>query len=113
MSERKILLVYDHQCPVCDAYCRGVQVRPSEGALQIVDARAASNVRDEITRRGLDIDQGMVLRTDNALFYGAEAIHELARLGTRSDPFNLLNYIVFRWKPVAERLYPVLRFFRN
>ncbi len=113
MGKREILLVYDHQCPVCDAYCKQVKVRPSEGSLQVIDARAPSEIRDEVTRRGLDIDQGMVLRTDEGLYYGAEAIHQLALLGTRSEPFNLLNYLVFRSKWVAERLYPVLRFFRN
>ncbi len=113
MSERDILLVYDHQCPVCDAYCRRVRVRPSEGTLRVMDAREPSAIRDEVTRRGLDIDQGMVLQTDKGLYYGAEAIHELALLGTRTDPFNVLNYIAFRWRWAAERVYPVLRFFRN
>lgn len=113
MSDKDVLLVYDHQCPVCDAYCRRVRVQPSAGRLQLVDARASSEIRNEITRRGLDIDQGMVLRTDNGLYYGADAIHQLALLGTRGDPFNLLNYVTFRWNWAAQRLYPILRFFRN
>ncbi len=113
MSKREILLVYDHQCPVCDAYCRHVKVQPSEGALRILDARSPSEIRDEVTRRGLDIDQGMVLQTDTGLYYGAEAIHQLALLGARSDPFNLLNFLAFRSKWVAERLYPILRFLGN
>ncbi len=113
MGKRDLMLIYDHQCPVCDAYCRRVRVRPSEGTLHILDARGPSEIRDEVTRRGLDIDQGMVLQTGQGLYYGAEAIHQLALLGTRSDPFNWLNYIVFRSRWAAERIYPVLRFFRN
>ena len=113
MSEHDILLVYDHQCPVCDAYCRRVRLRQSEGALHVIDARQPSEIRDEVTRRGLDIDQGMVVQTDAGLYYGAEAIHQLALLGERSDLFNLLNYSVFGSRWVADRLYPLLRFFRN
>ncbi len=113
MSETEVLLVYDHQCPVCDAYCKRVQLQPPEGRLRLIDAREPGTIRDEITRRGLDIDQGMVLRTADGLFYGAEAIHQLALLGTRSDPFNLLNYAVFHWRWASELGYPVLRFFRN
>lgn len=113
MGEHQIFLVYDHQCPVCDAYCRRVKVRPSEGILRIMDARSPSEIRDEVTRRGLDIDQGMVLQTDAGLYYGAEAIHQLALLGARSNPFNLLNSIAFRSKWVADKSYPVLRFCRN
>ncbi len=113
MKEKEILLVYDHQCPACSAYCRRVQVRPSAGKLQLLDARLPSDVRDEVTRRGLDIDQGMVLQTEDGLFYGAEAIHQLSLLGTTSDPFNVLNYAAFHWQWAAEIIYPVLRFFRN
>ena len=113
MGEHEVFLVYDHQCPVCDAYCRRVKLRSSEGTLRIVDARSPTEIRAELTRRGMDIDQGMVVQTDNGLYYGADAIHQLALLGARSDPFNLLNYIAFRSKWVADRLYPVLRFFRN
>ena len=113
MGEREIVIVYDHQCPVCDAYCRRVRLRPSEGMLRIIDAREPGEIRDEVTRRGLDIDQGMVVRTDKGLYYGADAIHQLALLGARSDPFNWLNYAVFRSRWMADHLYPILRFFRN
>ncbi|MCA1408650.1 hypothetical protein I6F26_29875 [Ensifer sp. IC3342] len=31
-----ILLVYDRECPACDAYCRWVRVRPSEWGLRLI-----------------------------------------------------------------------------
>lgn len=113
MNDRDILLVYDHQCPVCDAYCRRVRVPASQGHLQLVDARSPTEIRDEITCRGWDIDQGMVLRTQDGLYYGAEAIHQLALIGSRSGFFNLLNYLAFRWLWASEIMYPVLRALRN
>jgi predicted DCC family thiol-disulfide oxidoreductase YuxK len=112
-NERDILLVYDHQCPVCQAYCQRVELRPSEGRLRLIDARNPTDIRDEITGLGLDIDQGMVLQTGDNLYYGAEAIHQLSLLEKRSDPFNFLAYLAFRWRWASALIYPVLRFFRN
>ena len=56
-----MLLVYDAQCPECDAYCRALERRGSHPGLELVDARAPSSVMEEITRRGLDIAEGIAL----------------------------------------------------
>jgi predicted DCC family thiol-disulfide oxidoreductase YuxK len=112
-DKEPILLVYDKECPVCDAYCRLVRIRESLGELKRVDAREPSAVMAEITAAGLDIDQGMVLKMSGALYYGADAIHMLARFGSRSGVFNRINYWIFRSGAVSNVLYPVLRFFRN
>lgn len=113
MSDREILLVYDRQCPACDAFCRLVRIRETVGELRLVDARAGGPAMDEITRRGLDIDEGMVLIMDDALYYGADAIHALALIGTRSGVFNRVNHWIFRSRRRARLLYPILRSMRN
>lgn len=108
-----IFLVYDRQCPVCDAYCRLVRVRPSSGTLHLIDARAPSAIMDEITAAGLDIDEGMVVRMDGRLHYGSAAISALARHGARSGIFNRLNSVVFGSQRAARAIYPLLRACRN
>lgn len=113
MNRPKILLAYDKQCPVCDAYCQIVRIRESVGDLKIVDARENSGVMKEITAQGLDIDQGMVLKMDNQLYYGADAIHALALISSRSGLFNRMNYWIFSSKTASAWLYPVLRSLRN
>lgn len=114
MSEpREILLVYDRQCPACELYCNLVRIRESVGRLVLVDAREGGAIMDEITARGLDIDQGMVVKVGDELYYGADAIHVLALMGTRQGLFNRLAYWSFRSKTVARALYPVLRACRN
>ncbi len=113
MNEPDVLLVYDHQCPVCHAYCTRVRLRPDEGQLRLIDARDPSPILEEITRAGLDIDQGMVVQTQGRLYYGADAIHELSLLADRSTIFNRLSYWAFRWNWAARLIYPVLRFLRN
>lgn len=113
MDREEILLVYDKECPACDNYCRMVRIRESVGELKIVNARDSSKVMEEITASGLDIDQGMVLKMGNQLYYGSDAIHAIALISSRSGIFNRLNYWLFKSKTLSTVLYPVLRFFRN
>ncbi|MEP5763204.1 MAG: DCC1-like thiol-disulfide oxidoreductase family protein [Halieaceae bacterium] len=113
MKREEILLVYDRECPACNAYCQVVNIRESVGDLRIVDARGNSEIIEEITSQGLDIDQGMVLKMGGQLYYGADAIHALALIGSRSGIFNRINYWIFKSKAASSILYPMLRFCRN
>jgi len=108
-----IFLVYDKECPACDLYCKLVRIRESIGNLILVDARKPGSFLDEITAAGLDIDQGMVLIVGNLMYYGVDAIHTLAIMGTRSGIFNRLAYWCFRSRAVSSVVYPVLRACRN
>ncbi len=112
-SPPQLLLVYDGECPACRAYCQLLNIRHSLGELRLVDARENSEVMDEITARGMDIDEGMVLKVEDQFYYGADAIHALALMGSRSSLFNRVNYWMFRSKTSATILYPVLRSCRN
>ena len=91
-----IFLVYDRQCPMCEYYCTLSRVRESAGRLVLVDARDGGPLMDEITAAGLDIDDGMVLKVGDRLYYGADAIHALSLLGTRSGVFNRVAFWTFR-----------------
>ena len=113
MTRQEILLVYDKQCPACDFYCNLARIRDSVGELVLVDARDGGPVMDEITAAGLDIDQGMVLKVGDKLYYGADAINALSLLSTRSGIFNRLSYWMFRSRALSRILYPVLRSGRN
>jgi len=112
-SDDDIELVYDKQCPVCDLYCRWIDVRDTDGQLMRVDARENSEVMDEITALGLDIDEGMVLKTGGELYYGSEAIHQLALRSSGKGFFNKLARMTFKSRGVANALYPLLKACRN
>ncbi len=112
-DREEILLVYDKQCPVCNSYCRSVRIDESVGDVRLIDARESSDALDEISALGLDIDQGMVLKMEGEIYYGADAIHALALISSRSGFFNRLNYLMLYSKRVSRILYPVLRGCRN
>ena len=109
LDTAEVLLVYDAECPACDNYCRLVRIREDVGRLVIVDAREDTPIMREITARGLDIDEGMVLKLGETLYYGSDAIHMLSLIGSRSGVFNRVNHHLFRSRRVAHALYPVLR----
>lgn len=113
MSRSDIVLVYDGQCPVCANYARMVGIRQNVGELKLVDARRDSEIMREVTAQGLDIDQGMVLKMGETLYYGADAMNALALISSRSGIFNRINYWLFRSKRLSTILYPPLRTLRN
>jgi predicted DCC family thiol-disulfide oxidoreductase YuxK len=108
-----VWLVYDDECPICRTYCKHVRIREAAGRLHLVDARKPGPLMDEITAAGLDIDQGMVLKWRDAIYYGPDAIHMLSLLGTRSGLFNRLCYVVFGTKWGARAFYPAGKAVRN
>ena len=106
-------LVYDWQCPACNLYCHQLCGGESGARFRLIDARGNPEVMKEITARGFDIDQGMILIINGRFYYGAEAIHQLALIASPSTVFNWLNTRIFRSRRRAQLLYPVLRASRN
>jgi predicted DCC family thiol-disulfide oxidoreductase YuxK len=106
-------LVYDGECPFCSAYVRYVRVKESLGKLHLINAREPHPVVDEVRARGLDLDEGMVLKLGGRYYHGADCINVLASLSTGSGTFNRLNATIFRSPTASRYLYPVLRTGRN
>lgn len=112
-DEVPIQLVYDRQCPVCEFYCQHIDIDASAGTLVRIDARDPSDIMDEITALGLDIDEGMVVKIGDSIFYGDDAINALALKSSRTGFFNRLAFWTFRSRRRSQLLYPLLRACRN
>jgi predicted DCC family thiol-disulfide oxidoreductase YuxK len=112
-SDAEILVVYDKQCPACDYYCNMVRIKESVGRVVLIDARDGGPIMDEITAKGFDIDQGMVVKVGDQIYYGPDAIHALSLMGTNKGMFNRLAYWSFRSRAVSRILYPLLKACRN
>lgn len=113
LTQGVAILLYDRECPLCEFYCRRVRVNTATGGLLLVDARVPGELLAQVTAAGLDIDQGMVLKLGEQLYYGADAIAALALISSRSGLFNRVNYWLFRSSRVSRYLYPALRSMRN
>jgi predicted DCC family thiol-disulfide oxidoreductase YuxK len=103
-------LVYDRECPVCAAYCHSLKA--ALPGLRLVNAREDTPILREITRRGLDIDEGMVLEAEGEIFYGAAALQALAARAT-GGARSRVNRWVFGSLRRSRILYPALRSARN
>jgi len=108
-----VRVVYDKECPVCSVYCELAQRYAEPHQLELVDAREASALMNDITRRGLDIDEGMVTEINGELHYGSAGIRELALASSRKNLFNACSRLVFGNARVARVLYNGLKAFRR
>ncbi len=112
MSFKKITIIYDKECPVCDKYCQIIRIKDCFGKVEIINARENIDYINKITNKKFDINKGMIVLLNNQLYFGFEAIHVLALISSRSGVINKLNYIIFSSKFLSKLLYPVLRFSR-
>lgn len=110
-----LYFVYDGDCPVCNIAARGLRIRKAVGELSLIDARAENKhpIVKEITKLGLDLDEGMVLKFHGKYYHGADALHLMALLGTNTGWFNRMNYLLFRSETLSKICYPPMRAVRN
>jgi len=105
---QELWVVYDGQCPFCCSYVRLYRIREHAARLRLIDAREAHPVVAEVRARGLDLDQGMVVKLGGRFYHAAAAMQILALLGAEGSLFNYLNRLLFRHPWLARRLYPLL-----
>ncbi|MEM9047748.1 MAG: DUF393 domain-containing protein [Pseudomonadota bacterium] len=108
-----IYVVYDGECPFCSNYVKVIRLREALGRFELVDARKPSHVVDRLAREGIDLNEGMALVYEDRIIHGAECVHQLALMSTKSGLFNRLNSWIFHNRSTSRLLYPVLRFGRN
>lgn len=112
IEHKEAWLVYDGECPICRNFVLYYRVKESIN-LHLVDARKDSTLLSEITKAGLDMDEGIVLKIDKVLYHGSDALHVIACIGSKYGILNKLNYYLLRSKTLSKIVYPILRGFRN
>lgn len=104
----EVWVVYDGQCPLCSRYVLMYRLRQNVGRVHLVDARSDHPIVGEIRALGLDLNEGMAVRWNGRLYYGADAMHLLGMLGTEGTFFNKLNRALFARQRLAHAVYPSL-----
>lgn len=113
MTEEKIELVYDDQCPVCRSYCTNLSLDNLAARLELIDARKGGTLVNDITSRELDIDEGMVVKIGNDLFYGSDAIHQLALRAQNKGWTGWINRLFFQSPRLGRIFYALGKKLRN
>ncbi|MCY4336924.1 MAG: DCC1-like thiol-disulfide oxidoreductase family protein [Litoreibacter sp.] len=111
MSDLKI--VYDGECPFCSQYVTMTRLRESVGSVELIDARTDHPLVTDIKDRGIDLNEGMLAQYKGKEYFGADCIHFLSLLSSRSGVMNRVASVLFSKRSVARLAYPVLRAGRN
>lgn len=109
MTSPAITLVYDGDCPVCRNYTQHLSIKQAAGTFELLNARDNPSIVKEINDLNLDMDEGFVLKIGDQFYHGADAIHTLSLLSTRTGLFNRMNFLVFSSKRLSRILYPILK----
>jgi predicted DCC family thiol-disulfide oxidoreductase YuxK len=115
MTGEGVWFVYDGDCPVCSMAAHALRIKALYGPLHLINARedGSSPLLDEITRRELNLDEGMVIVCEGRLYHGANALRFMAEHGDSKGLFNACNRALFRSEAVAKLAYPWMRRARN
>lgn len=112
-EKQKVFLVYDHDCPVCRSYCTRLAPRDDRVEIALVNARSDQDLMPDITAAGLDIDEGMVLKVGDDLYYGSEAVWRLTAFTRRQGVTGLIDRALFFSRRAARLTYPMGKALRN
>tara|TARA_B100001564_G_scaffold344343_1_gene341808 strand:- start:23 stop:415 length:393 start_codon:yes stop_codon:yes gene_type:complete len=115
MSKKPIIdLVYDGYCPLCSCAAEYYRIQRQVGVLNLIDARTSNDpILKEITKRKIDLDEGMVVRKDGVFYHGKDALSLMAQIGSNENWYNKLNKHLFASTTSASFSYPYLRALRN
>lgn len=116
VSEKSgVWFVYDGDCPICTHAAQAIRIKQVFGELSTLNARETKDdpLIEEISRLGLDLDEGMVIYNNGRFYHGDGALKFMARYGASGNFFMFFLKSLF-WSDTLSRLmYPWMRGIRN
>ena len=109
----ELTLVYDGGCIFCSHFALRSELTGGIEELRIVDGRKDNKLRMKLKSHGLNLSEGAVLMEGCRAWHGSEAITELSRRMSPSDPLLILLRNIFMNKRNAIKIYPTLLFARR
>jgi len=106
-------LLYDGECPFCSAYVRMQRLRAAGVKLRLLDAREEPQLVADFARRGMDVNEGMILSIGGTIYFGGDVVHMIALLTGPTGTVNRMMAWAFKNRTTARVVYPFLRFGRN
>jgi len=105
-------IIYDGDCPFCTAYAGMVRLRENF-FVELIDARDSHPLINAATRKGLDLDEGMIVVMKGQFFHGDDAMTRMALMTAESGVLRRATKWTFSKPRRSQILYPILRAGRN
>jgi predicted DCC family thiol-disulfide oxidoreductase YuxK len=110
---RAIRIMYDGECPVCSSYVKFVRMRKAAGKVELLNMREHPEIVAAMRAKNIEVNEGMIVEVDGALYHGADAVHAMAMMSSPSNVANRINVAIFRHPWLATALYPAMKLGRN
>lgn len=107
-----IYLIYDGECPICSYAAKVTKLRESVGKFEIINAREEHPLV-AMAKQQFDLHKGIVVIYQGKSYYGKDAMHLLAMLGSQVGWFNRMNVFLFKSKILSAIFYPIFKFIRR
>ena len=109
----KVLIIYDGDCTFCNAYTQRLTLQQSVGEVELLSARSEDVRLQHYVACGYNLDEGMLVVTQNVIYAGAAAVHWLSLHTSRAGFFEAIQRFVFSRRWLANLLYPLLKLGRR
>lgn len=106
-------LLFDGDCPFCAAFVKMQRLRAAGVNLKLIDAREQPELVASFFQKGLDINDGMIMRVGDTIYFGGDVLHMVALMTGPAGPLNRVLAKAFANRSVARFVYPALRAGRN
>jgi predicted DCC family thiol-disulfide oxidoreductase YuxK len=103
-----VRVLYDGECPFCANYVAMARLRERVGEVELIDARGRPDLVAAHKAAGRPIDEGMIVETEEAVYFGGDAVWAINALLSRNPVLNALS-----GRAMLKFVYPALRFGRN
>ncbi len=114
LQKSGVWFVYDGECPLCNNAAHALRIKQEYGSIHLLDARTSNDpLIQEITERGLDLDEGMVIYAEGRFYHGKDALSFMAKHGASSNGFTAFCKSLFWSQTIASITYPWMRGTRN
>ncbi len=108
-----IYLIYDDECLLCRHTAKALRIKKAVGKLVTIDARTDHPLVTEVNKKGFDLNKGIIVKYNNDIYFGTEALHLLAMLSSPVGLFNRMNAFIFKYKFLVRLCYPFFKMLRN
>jgi predicted DCC family thiol-disulfide oxidoreductase YuxK len=108
---KQINLYYDNECPFCKEYSKYIELRKKYD-VHIINARVSIERIKFFKEKGFDINDGMIVETNDKIYHGADAAEFLDKCIHKSTFIDYLIGFFIKIPGFKGILYPFVKIIR-